>query len=1010
MKFKLLSLFIFLISTQISNSQESIDLFIWAGQSNAQGWMGDAAHYPADPNNIDNQTRLNYTFIDNTSSNGWVAMQAQSGRFPLGHFGPEVSFSRGLKTLGANPAIFKYTKGSTSLKNDWKGPGEGGHYDSMVTDLMNAITDLESQGHTVNIRGFIWIQGESDSQSPGTSNGYYDTLISVINDIRNIANNSTLPIILGMDEQHPWVVLNPIVLGIQNNIAASDANINYTSMIGLPKADETHLTPVGLVTHGEQIFYSILPLLPELVTNPNNAVLNTNGCVACDNYAAGNNFVLNGEIYTVVDRNMLESMISNGEDVTKACVSKLTDMSRLLFNESNFNQDISSWDVSNVTKMEKMFQNATTFNQNIGNWDVTNVTDMRSMFRNATMFNQDIGNWNTANVTQTQTLFFGAINFNQNIGNWNMSNVSNMSGMFFGAKNFNQNISNWDVSNVTNMSNMFRTALAFNQDIGNWDVSNVYDMESMFRNSNSFNQDLNQWCVTQIDTEPNLFSHGSSLLNTNYPLWGSCPDESSTNPFGAFINSDGCVECDNYLVGAQFELNGDLYVVVDRAALDIMVANNNDLSKVCVSKVTDMSSLFNGKTTFNQDITSWDVSNVTDMSQMFYKAKSFDQSIGNWDVSGVSTMRQIFYGAETFNQDIGSWNVSQVTDMSAMFRDAETFNQNIGSWDVSSVNLMNSMFFRALNFNQYIGGWNVSNVSSLRNMFFGASSFNQNIGNWNVSNVTDMSQMFRSAINFDQNIGGWDVSNVKTMRRMFRNAVLFNQDLGNWNVSNVTDMERMFMYCSEFNQDIGNWDVSNVTDMGFMFFDDFNFNQSLENWDVSNVTSMEYMFAFALAFNQDIGNWNVSNVSQMESMFEKAIAFDQDLSNWCVSQINSEPADFSYNSALSNSHKPIWGASCTSSTNTSQYAFKSKPQDTRVYPNPFKINENRELTIVLGNKMAVEEIRLLDLYGRKIEINSYESKDNKILFDMPSYISNGVYVIQIKSGRNVFSKQIAVRH
>ena len=27
---------------------EQIDLFILAGQSNAQGWMGDAAYYPAD--------------------------------------------------------------------------------------------------------------------------------------------------------------------------------------------------------------------------------------------------------------------------------------------------------------------------------------------------------------------------------------------------------------------------------------------------------------------------------------------------------------------------------------------------------------------------------------------------------------------------------------------------------------------------------------------------------------------------------------------------------------------------------------------------------------------------------------------------------------------------------------------------------------------------------------------------------------------------------------------------
>ena len=37
-----------------------------------------------------------------------------------------------------------------------------------------------------------------------------------------------------------------------------------------------------------------------------------------------------------------------------------------------------------------------------------------------------------------------------------------------------------------------------------------------------------------------------------------------------------------------------------------------------LSRVTDMSSMFWGATSFNGDISAWDVSSVTDMSQMFY--------------------------------------------------------------------------------------------------------------------------------------------------------------------------------------------------------------------------------------------------------------------------------------------------------------------------------------------------------------------------------------------------------
>ena len=44
---------------------------------------------------------------------------------------------------------------------------------------------------------------------------------------------------------------------------------------------------------------------------------------------------------------------------------------------------------------------------------------------------------------------------------------------------------------------------------------------------------------------------------------------------------------------------------------------NEDGSRVVTSKVTDMSRLFWGASSFNQNISSWDVSNVTNMQQMF---------------------------------------------------------------------------------------------------------------------------------------------------------------------------------------------------------------------------------------------------------------------------------------------------------------------------------------------------------------------------------------------------------
>jgi len=73
------------------------------------------------------------------------------------------------------------------------------------------------------------------------------------------------------------------------------------------------------------------------------------------------------------------------------------------------------------------------------------------------------------------------------------------------------------------MSVMFQNAEAFNQDISSWDVSNVTDMNSMFWYASSFNRDLSNWCVANIASEPSGFSLNSSLIESNKPVWGTCP-------------------------------------------------------------------------------------------------------------------------------------------------------------------------------------------------------------------------------------------------------------------------------------------------------------------------------------------------------------------------------------------------------------------------------------------------------------------------------------------------------
>lgn len=152
--------------------------------------------------------------------------------------------------------------------------------------------------------------------------------------------------------------------------------------------------------------------------NVNNALVNSRGCIECDNYSVGDTFLLEQNIYVVADISMLTDAISSGEDLTKFCTSKITNMKKLFQNRNNFNQNISSWDVSNVTRMEYCFDGATSFNADIGNWDVGNVNNSYSMFRNAESFNQDIGNWEVSLMTNMIFMFFNATSFNQDLSQW----------------------------------------------------------------------------------------------------------------------------------------------------------------------------------------------------------------------------------------------------------------------------------------------------------------------------------------------------------------------------------------------------------------------------------------------------------------------------------------------------------------------------------------------------------------------------------------------------------------
>ncbi|MDG3420957.1 BspA family leucine-rich repeat surface protein [Vibrio parahaemolyticus] len=164
-------------------------------------------------------------------------------------------------------------------------------------------------------------------------------------------------------------------------------------------------------------------------------------------------------------REELVYLIGSGADYSQACVSTITDFSRL-FDGISVEYDISAWNVSSGITFQYMFRNSS---------------------------------------------------FNQDISKWNVSNGNNFSFMFEGATAFNQPLNDWNMSNATTLMNTFKNASSFNQPLDNWDTSKVKYFDYTFEYASSFNQNISSWKVSSARWYPKSFSTGSSLTSENSP-------------------------------------------------------------------------------------------------------------------------------------------------------------------------------------------------------------------------------------------------------------------------------------------------------------------------------------------------------------------------------------------------------------------------------------------------------------------------------------------------------------
>lgn len=277
-----------LVSGSALHGEETRDLILVAGQSNAVGFDAYASELPVDP---DDKAVLFWWRCgdpppdehDSSGSRTWTTLQPQPlgnplpkvtpsggtatglkrqyGNFgkPEGGFGPEMGFSREWRKQVKTPlAIIKVAFSGTSLATDWRhdDPGESGAcYRALIEESRAALAAANAQGVTLRLRALVWVQGESDANAAAAP-FYENALGEMLAQLRQDLETPELMALLGVNTRfgngkNPHV---PAIIAAQKALDEKDPHCLYVDTAGAETLEpsHTHFTAAGTLEVGRR--------------------------------------------------------------------------------------------------------------------------------------------------------------------------------------------------------------------------------------------------------------------------------------------------------------------------------------------------------------------------------------------------------------------------------------------------------------------------------------------------------------------------------------------------------------------------------------------------------------------------------------------------------------------------------------------------------------------------------------------------------------------------------------
>ena len=325
---------------------------------------------------------------------------------------------------------------------------------------------------------------------------------------------------------------------------------------------------------------------------------------------------------------------------------------------------LNNWDTSNVTDMTNMFSYTDAFNADISNWNTSSVTNMSAMFSHATAFNQNInsqgknasnlkGWWRLNNSLEDEKGYNNATNSGASAVSGSGNTVGSLNTHSYDFESTESDYMNLGDHEFATTEGSMSAWVKIESDTD--DIQSIlakYDTPSDRSYQIGINADLKPFCNamdTAISFDSNTAITSSDALSTGtwYHIVGTF-STSDTHKVKIYVNGVLKGTSANSLDSGIQDTSQPIYIGRDGDGnyFDGLIQNVAIWDTVLTAE--DVEDLYNSlaptdlqePASYDTPNAKWSVSKVTNMTSMFEDADAFDQSLSEWnfdDITGSST-------------------------------------------------------------------------------------------------------------------------------------------------------------------------------------------------------------------------------------------------------------------------------------------------------------------------------------------------------------------------------------